>query len=78
MEGGNHLFIFTVKNVKKKLAMLAILIGICFIFFFGMPFVYQSLVANREDDYRELGEPIRADRNNNQAAWFQILLNQSK
>lgn len=68
------MLIITCKNLKKKLATIGAIAIVCCALCFGMPKIHAALSENREEDYRELGDPIRADKDSTRAVWFQIML----
>lgn len=70
------MIIITLRNLRRKLMTIGVVCLLLVLLLFGIPHIYSTLSAQKEDDFRTLEEPLRVENTpsvEEKAEWFNIM-----
>lgn len=70
------MLVITLRNLRRKLVTFGIALLLLVVLFFGIPHIYSTLSAQKEDEFRSLDEPLRVENlpsAEEKAEWFNVM-----
>lgn len=74
--GGIGLLVITLRNLRRKLFTLGIACLLLVLLVYGVPHMYSTLSAQKDEEFRTLDEPLRVETTpsaEEKAQWFNIM-----